>query len=227
MNKKYILFDLDGTLTNPREGITKSVQYALHSFGIEANDLDSLLCFIGPPLQESFCKYYGMRQDDAMKAVLKYRERFGKIGLFENESYEGIHAVLQSLKDSGKVLAVATSKPEVYTNQILDKYELTKYFDIICGSELDGRRSIKAEVIEEVFNRLGYPDDEEHREQLAKIKEQSIMVGDRRHDIIGANTCMIESIGVRFGYAESDELEEAGADYIVETVEELGELLNN
>lgn len=214
--KKYILFDLDGTLTNPKEGITKCVQYALHAAGIEVPNLDDLLCFIGPPLRYSFAQYYGMNEADTDKAIEKYRERYSTIGLFENSAYEGIHEILEKLKEQGKILAVATSKPEIYTHKIIEKYGLKKYFDEVVGSELDGTRDNKWEVIEEVFSRLQLTQDK---------KAQIIMIGDRKHDIIGANKCGIESIGVEFGYAEEGELKEAGATYIVETVEELGKLL--
>ena len=157
---KYILFDLDGTLTNPKEGITKCVQYALKYFNINEPNLDNLTKFIGPPLHESFERFYNFSKEDAKLAVEKYRERFSTIGLFENGVYDGIKELLEALKREGKILAVATSKPEVFSLRILEKYELKDYFDIICGSELDGRRTIKAEVIEEVFNILHLKDEE-------------------------------------------------------------------
>lgn len=213
---KYILFDLDGTLTNPKEGITKCVQYALKYFNIDEPNLDNLTKFIGPPLQESFERFYNFSKENAKLAVEKYRERFSTIGLFENGVYDGIKELLKALKREGKILAVATSKPEVFSLRILEKYELKEYFDVICGSELDGRRTIKAEVIEEVFNRLHLKDDE---------KSSVVMIGDRKHDIIGAKALSIDSIGVKFGYAEENELENAGANFIAETVEDLKRLL--
>jgi phosphoglycolate phosphatase len=214
-----ILFDLDGTLTNPKEGITKCVQYALKHFGIDEPDLDKLTCFIGPPLLKAFREYYGFDEDKSRMAVEKYRERFATVGLFENGVYEGIEDLLQQLIKQGKVLAVATSKPWIYTEQILEKYNLRKYFKVVVGSELDGTRTIKGEVIQEVFNQLNLTEAE---------KSTTIMVGDRKHDIIGAKVCGIDSIGVKFGYSEKSELKLARAEYIVESVEELRSfLLNN
>ncbi len=209
---KYVLFDLDGTLTDPKEGITKSVQYALKKFGIEA-DCDDLLCFIGPPLEDSFVEYYGFEREKAKLAVDYYRERFGTIGLFENSVIDGIPEVLKQLKDRNMVLAVATSKPTVFATQICDKYDLSKYFDVILGSELDGTRVKKHEVIEDVLQMLHCP------------LEEAIMVGDRKHDIIGAKAVGIKSIGVEFGYAEEGELKEVGADFIIDTPAQLLECL--
>ncbi|MGL5675277.1 MAG: HAD family hydrolase [Cellulosilyticaceae bacterium] len=211
-----ILFDLDGTLTDPKEGITKSVQHALKAFGIEAQ-LDDLLCFIGPPLQWSFQEYYGFDEEKAKLAIEKYRERFREIGMFENKVYEGIEEMLEALVKEGKTLAVATSKPEVFAVQILEHFGLAKYFKVIVGSELDGTRVNKKDVIEEVFVRLQLTEEE---------KVHILMIGDRKHDIIGAKACGIDSIGVRFGYGEGNELEEAGATYIVDTVGELGYRIN-
>lgn len=212
---EFILFDLDGTLTDPKEGITKSVQYALKHFGIE-EDAENLLRFIGPPLQQSFMEYYDFDEEKANLAIAKYRERFSKVGVFENGVYEGVEELLKALKENGKIVAVATSKPEVFARQIIEHYGLSQYFDVIVGSELDGTRSKKAEVIEEVLRQLGISEEE---------KLHIIMIGDRKHDIIGAKACNLNSIGVEFGYAEENELRLAGADYVVETVQELRCLL--
>lgn len=212
-----ILFDLDGTLTDPKEGITKSVQYALRHLGIDEPDLDQLLRFIGPPLKDSFKVYYGFDEQQTDKAIAKFRERFTDIGIFENGVYEGIHELLEVLKQKGKILAIATSKPWVFAERILEKYELRSYFDIVVGSELDEKtRCTKTEVIIEVLRKLQLKDEE-----LSRV----VMIGDREHDIIGANNCHLSSIGVRFGYAEPGELEAAGATYIVESVGELKALL--
>ncbi len=227
--KMYVLFDLDGTLTDPKEGITKCVQYALADFGIIEPDLDNLTCFIGPPLLQSFMGYYGFSEEEAERAVAKYRERFSTIGLFENSVFDGVHEMLEKLKASGKVICLATSKPEVYAKRIIEKYGVYKYFDIIVGSELDGRRTNKAEVIEEVLRQITVKAENDAATVKAKpignIREKAIMVGDRHHDIDGAKACSMESIGVRFGYAGPGELEEAGATYIVDTVKDLEELL--
>ena len=227
--KVYVLFDLDGTLTDPKEGITKCVQYALADFGIIEPDLDALTCFIGPPLLQSFREYYGFDEEEAKRAVAKYRERFSTVGLFENSVFEGVHEMLNKLREKGKVICLATSKPEVYAKKIIEKYGINKYFDIVVGSELDGRRTNKAEVIEEVLHQLAvkaeYDAATVYAKPTADIREKAIMVGDRHHDIDGAKTCRMESIGVRFGYAEPGELEEAGATYIADTVEDLTKLL--
>lgn len=213
--KKYILFDLDGTLTDPKEGITKCVQYALEYFGIYEPDLEKLVKFIGPPLDVSFSEYYGMSEADASIAVDKYRERFSSIGIFENGLYEGIIDMLKALKKSGRCLALATSKPDVFAVRIVEKYGIAPYLDVLAGGKIGGSCN-KDDVIAEALDMLGVTDND---------KQEVIMVGDRKHDIIGAKKCGIESVGVRFGYAEEGELETAGADYIVSTVEELEKLL--
>lgn len=215
---EYILFDLDGTLTDPKEGITKSVQYALRHFGIDEPDIDNLTRFIGPPLHKSFSEYYGFSEAESQKAVEKYRERFSKIGIYENYVFEGISDLLYRLKEKNRVLAVATSKPEVFMLKILEKYDLKKYFDVMVGSEMDGKRTDKAEVIDEVFRRLYLTEADKYK---------AIMVGDRKYDIYGAKACGISCIGVEFGYAEDDELQLAGADYVISCVSELEELLLN
>ena len=227
--KIYILFDLDGTLTDPKEGITKCVQYALADFGIIEPDLDNLTCFIGPPLLQSFVKYYELTEAEAERAVAKYRERFSTIGIFENKVFEDVHEMLEKLRENGKVICLATSKPEIYAKKIIEKYGVYKYFDIIVGSELDGRRTNKAEVIAEVLRQAARKaengEESVNAQSIQDICQKAIMVGDRHHDIDGAKACNMESIGVRFGYAEPDELEAAGATYIVDTIKELETLI--
>lgn len=205
---KYLLFDLDGTITDPKEGITKSVQYALSKFGIE-EDCDNLIPFIGPPLLDSFMEFYNFDVEKSELAIKYYRERYSHVGLFENSAIDGMAEVLKKLKESGYVLAVATSKPTHFATPICDKFELSKYFDLIIGSELDGTRTRKSEVICEVLK------------QLNANPTDVIMIGDRKHDIIGAKEAGTASIGVTFGYAEDNELEEAGADFVVNTPGEL------
>lgn len=211
----YLLFDLDGTLTDPKEGITRCVQYALSSFGIEEENLDALLCFIGPPLRESFQKYYGMSEAEAEAATEKYRERFSTVGKFENRVLEGILPMLETLKNAGKTMALSTSKPWVFAEQILEKYGLAPYFSVVVGSELDGTRDAKDEVILETLRRLG----------LERGTQKAVMIGDRWHDICGAKKCGIDAIGVEFGYAEEGELWRAGAVAVANTVEELEQML--
>ncbi|MCD8180671.1 MAG: HAD-IA family hydrolase, partial [Firmicutes bacterium] len=168
-----------------------------------------LMRFIGPPLVWSFSEYYAFDEEKALRAVDKYRERFSKTGLFENRVYDGVYDMLQTLTDNGHILVLATSKPKVFTDRIMAKYRLRPYFKLISGSELDGTRNDKNEVIEYAIEKLGCR------------RESVIMVGDRKHDIIGAKKCSVASCGVRFGYSEGGELEEAGADYIVDNFEEL------
>lgn len=212
--KKYdvILFDLDGTLTDSAEGIMNCAEYALNAMGITEPDRSRLLRFIGPPLVDSFMDFYGMSREDALKAVALYRERFPVKGIFENRVYEGIPEALDMLKKAGKRLAVATSKPEVYAKRILEHFELAEYFEVVTGAELSGERNAKSEVIEECLKRLGNPD-----------KGTVLMVGDRKHDVIGAKACGVDCAGVKFGYAEENELENAGAICTFDTPIQLAE----
>lgn len=210
---KYIFFDLDGTLTNPAEGITNSVAHALKYYGISVSDKTQLYKFIGPPLAQSFSEFYGFSPDKAKEAVDKYREYFADTGIFENKVYDYIPEVLSKLKKAGFSLAMATSKPEVFAKRIADKFELTQYFDFIGGSLLDNSRTDKGEVIEYVLS------------SLKADREKTIMVGDRSHDILGAKKCSVKSVGVLYGFGNRKELEKAGADYIAETPTQLGNLL--
>lgn len=213
---QYCLFDLDGTLTDPREGITKSVQYALQRFGIEEPDLDRLEPFIGPPLRDSFMEFYGLTKEEALKAIDFYRERFAPIGVLENHIFPGIKEMLETLCEKKIRLAVASSKPVVFVRQILTHFEIERYFDVIVGSELDGTRGTKEEVVEEALSQLGlFSLPEEERKGICA------MIGDRKFDIQGAKAYGLTGVGVRFGYAGEGELEDAGADFIAETVEEL------
>lgn len=226
---QYILFDLDGTLTDPKIGITTCVQYALHKLGIEEPDLDKLEPFIGPPLRDSFRDFYDMDEEKAGQAAAYYRERFSTVGLFENEVYPGIPQMLKELKKDGKKLAIASSKPTVFVKRILEHFEIFQYFDVIVGSELDGTRSRKEEVVEEALRQL-LPENEyaglcKGTAALTESNHAVVMVGDRRFDIEGAKEHGIASIGVEYGYAEAGELGQTGADIIVETVEELARAL--
>ena len=211
MSKRYILFDLDGTITDSSEGITKSVQHALKKLGIEENDQAMLRRFIGPPLDESFEKFYGFDKEKALKAVDYYRERYSDKGIYENVLFDGIADMLEGLKRDGYIIVP----------RILEYFDVDKYFDVAVGSELEGgERRHKNQVIDEVFVRLaaaGLAD----AGNLSETKSQSIMIGDRKDDILGAKASGIDSMGVRYGFAEEQELEMAGADYIVETVEDI------
>ena len=214
MNYKYILFDLDGTLTDPKLGITKSVAYALKSYGIQVDDLDLLLKFIGPPLKDSFVKYYGFSEEQGAEAVEKYREYFKPYGIYENKVYDGVENMLAELVKCGKKVILATSKPTVFANMILEYFHLDKYFTCAVGSELDGSRVKKGEVITEALRQAGGTD-----------KSLAVMIGDREHDILGAKENGIDSIGVLYGYGDRAEHEAAGAGMIVESVEQLLQLL--
>ena len=206
----YILFDLDGTLTDPKEGITKSIQYALHKMEIIEDNLDKLTSFIGPPLLQSFQEFYDFSEEEASQALQFYRERFAVIGLFENKVYVGMEKLLKKMNKLNYRLAVATSKPTVYAKQILDVFELSRYFEVIVGSELDGTRSEKGEVIAEVLKQM-----------KIENKDQCVMIGDRKHDLIGASENGIDSTGVTYGYGSQQELEDANATYIVHSVDRL------
>ena len=217
MNRyKYILFELDGTLTDPFEGITKSVQYALNAFGIKDEPLEKLKKFIGPPLKESFMEFYGLDSRQADLAVAKYRERFSDVGIYENQVYDGIPELLGFLRDHGFVLAIASSKPEVFVERILEHFHIRQYFDQVYGSFLDGRRTRKSEVIRAALKGLQVEDF-----------CQAVMVGDRFHDVEGAREAGISCIGVGFGYGGREELEQAGAAAVADTVEQLGMLITH
>ncbi len=214
INYEYILFDLDGTLTDPAIGITNSVMYALEKYGIKVSDRSQLYKFIGPPLWDSFEKYYGFSKEEAKQAVEYYREYYRDKGIYENLVYEGFEDLLKLLKANGKTLIVATSKPEVFAKQILEYFNIAKYFTFIAGGNLDGTRVKKDEVISYALESCNILD-----------KSKVIMIGDREHDIIGAKKNSIHSMGVLFGYGDREELENAGADYIVETVSDIGRTL--
>ena len=211
---KYILFDLDGTLTDPYLGITQCVQYALNAYGIKDEPLEKLKKFIGPPLKNSFMEFYGFDSADADAAVEKYRERFRDTGIFENDIYEGVEEMLKTLKGRGLILAIASSKPQDFVERILDHFHIRQYFDNITGSFMDGRRTVKCEVIEAVIETLKIED-----------RSQVVMVGDRFHDVEGAKIAGVDCIGVSFGYGGREELEMAGAAAVVDSVEELRNFL--
>ncbi len=207
---KYVLFDLDGTLTNPEIGITNCVMYALEKFDIKALDRKELHPFIGPPLDYSFQTYYGLSEEESKLAIKYYRERFSVKGLYENEVYDGVDKLLQHLKESGKTLIIATSKPEEFTIKILKHFDLYKYFDYVAGATMDGSRGEKADVIRYALEISGIED-----------KSKAIMIGDRKYDILGAKENGIDSVGVLFGFGDYEELTKAGADYIAEHVEDI------
>lgn len=216
MKHDVILFDLDGTLTDPGEGITNSVAYALRRLGQTPPPRAELEAYIGPPLAGSFEERAGVDRQTAELAVEYYREYFGVKGIFENELYGGIDDMLKALKAAGATVSLATSKPTVYAKQIIEHFGIAKYFDAVAGSELDGRRVKKAEVIEYALELLG-----------VSQRDRVVMIGDREHDIIGAKKCGVASVGVTYGYGSHEELDSSGAGHIVDSVEDLTKYLLN
>lgn len=209
-----VLFDLDGTLTDSGIGIINSVVYALQKYDIVVSDRAELNRFIGPPLDKSFEIYCGFDREQAKEAVEYYREYYREKGIFENAPYEGVAEMLKTLKDNGKTLIVATSKPEAFAKEILDYFELSEYFYYIAGSNMDGTRTEKQEVIRYALETAG-----------VSRKSSVLMVGDREHDIIGAKAVGIDSLGVLYGYGSREELMRAGAVYLAESVPEVTDIL--
>ena len=212
---KYIFFDLDGTLTDSAEGITKCVQYALESRSIKVPDLNTLRPFIGPPLIESFMKFYGMTEEEARLCTAKYRERFKDTGIYENKVYPGVPEMLARLKVNGFTLAVATSKPVEFARRVTDYFNLTPYFTYITGPDFNGSLPTKADVIADALKHFAG-----RRCQSAGADDS-----DRSQDIAGAKKCGLKTIGVRYGYAAPGELEEAGADFICAAPQDVVELI--
>ena len=210
---KYVFFDLDGTLTDPFEGITNSVAYALEKFGIRVEDRKTLSPFIGPPLVDSFKEYFGFDEVFANKAVEYYREYFSVKGLYENKVYNGVEKTLEELKKRGYKPVIATSKPEIFTVKILKKFNLTKYFDFVSGATLDQTRVKKADVIAYAVEKLNIVD-----------KSEIIMVGDRKFDVEGARQNGIDTVGVLYGYGDREEMEIAKPKIIIENILDLLDL---
>lgn len=205
-----ILFDLDGTLTDPGIGITNSVMYALKKFQIEVEDRATLYKFIGPPLKASFEKYYGFSKEESELALQYYREYFRPKGLYENQVYKGVRELLTELKSRNKTLILATSKPEEFAIEILRHFDLYKYFDFVAGATMDSSRVKKEDVILYALQSYGISN-------LSSV----IMIGDREHDILGAKQVGLDSIGVLYGYGDYEELKGAGATYIAENTKDI------
>jgi phosphoglycolate phosphatase len=214
LSKRNLLFDLDGTIIDPKEGITKGIQFSLQKFGIQVEDRDTLTPFIGPPLRDSFIKFYGFNDEEAVLAVKEYREYFAPTGVFENFLYDGIVNIFEKQREAGRQLVIATSKPTVYAEKILEYHKIRDYFSFVAGSELDGRRSKKGEVIQYALENM----------KITSVQD-TIMIGDREHDVIGAREAGLDSIGVLYGYGDLKELTDAGATYIAKDVGELSHLL--
>ncbi len=214
--KKYdiILFDLDGTVTDPKEGITNSVAHSLRSYGIEVEDKNQLCKFIGPPLYDSYMKYYGFSEQKAVEAVERYREYYSVRGIYECLLYPYMETLLKNLNNAGKKVVIATSKPEIFAKKVLEYFSVDKYFHRIAGATLDGHRIDKADIIKYAFENM-------HIKDMSK----TVMIGDRNFDVLGAKAFGMDSIGVTYGYGSREELVEAGATYICEKVEEIEKLL--
>ena len=209
-----VLLDLDGTLTDPKQGIVGSIQHALRSLGRDAPEESALLKYIGPPLREIFRELLG-EDGDTEQAVVAYRERFVAIGMYQNAVYADIPEALQLLRERGARLFVATSKPQVYAQRILDHFGLNQYFDEVYGSELDGQRADKVDLIAHVLS-------------VSRLdRTHTMMIGDRHHDVVGAIANGVRALGVLWGYGSREELSGAGAEALLETPGELGCLAFN
>ena len=205
--KKTILFDLDGTLTDSGEGIINCATLALRHFGLPIPSYADMRTFVGPPLRDSFIRF-GVPADQADEAIRVYRSRYIPTGMFENTPYPGIRELLEALRAEGYTLYVATPKPEEMSVTILEKFDLAKYFHRICGASIDSSRSTKDAVIAYLL-------------ESSRAKEDMVMVGDTKYDILGAKAHGIPAIGVGWGYGKVEEMEEAGAVGIAETMDEL------
>lgn len=209
---KYVLFDFDGTVYDTVEGITKSARYALNKRGMDA-ELDELRCFAGPPLDEMFMEKFGFGYEEAVSAVADFRERYAPIGVYESRIFPGIRETTEQLRNAGRKLGIATSKPENLARELLERADMTGHFDVICGTGVGSINAQKWEVVQEAMRQLGAE------------RDSTVLIGDTKYDVIGAHRCGIPCITVRYGYAAAGELEEAGADRIVEGLDELEELL--
>lgn len=211
---EYVFFDLDGTLTDSGEGIINAAIYALEKYNIEVNDRSELRKFIGPPLQDSFSTDYGFSEDEIEDVIKTFREYYSEKGIFENTIYENIQTVLFELKNRGKKLVVATSKPEVFTKKVLDHFNISSYFDYVSGATLNNEKIKKVDIIRDAICKLGITD-----------KSKVVMIGDRKLDVLGAKENGIDSIGVLWGYGDLLELEKVGPTYIAEKVLDLLEII--
>ena len=211
---KYILFDLDGTITDSALGITNSVKYALNKLNAPIPPYETLCKFIGPPLLDGFRDFCGFGAEKAQAAVKLYREYYETTGLYENAVYDGISEFLRALKKKGKTVILATSKPEKFARLILEHFDLKQYFDYAAGASMDETRNKKDAVIAYALKECNITD-----------KSLAVMVGDRRHDIFGAKQNGISCVGVLYGFGSLEELTAAGADYIAENIDELYKIL--
>jgi len=212
-NKNFIFFDLDGTLTDPGLGITNSVMHALTYYNIKVEDRQELYPFIGPPLVDSFMKYYGFTREQGIEAVEHYREYYRDRGVYEASVYDGIPELLSALKKAGKTLIVASSKPEEFVIRVLKHFDLYKYFDCVAGATMDSGRVKKDDIIAYAMEKFKINDP------------NAIMIGDREFDVFGGKKFGMKTVGVSFGYGGFDELSAAGADVIVDSADEIRRVL--
>lgn len=212
---EYILFDLDGTVTDSQLGIKNSVAYALNYFGINVDNMEDLNKYIGPPLRQSFINFAGLSEENSHIGMTKYREYYEPKGIFENELYSGIVDLFEKLKINNKKIVLATSKPWIYAEIILEHFNIKKYFDFVAGSELNGVRTNKADVIKYAIDKFNIDID------------NAVMIGDREHDILGAKYNGVKTIGVLYGFGSKEELENAGVDYIAENTKDIYDIINN
>lgn len=210
MKYDFLLFDMDGMLVDTREGILKCAKHALNAFGIEVEELSSLTKFVGPPLSYSFMEFYGFSEEEAKKAVAIYRQRYSEKGQFECYVFPGVSEMLEALLEKGFRICIATSKLESYAKTMLERLGIGKYFEFVIGATPDEAVSAKDEVIEVALKRMGIAD-----------RRKALMIGDRKHDVLGAKKCGLDSFGVYMGCAEPLEHETAGATYIASSIEEL------
>ena len=211
---KFVLFDFDGTVFDTVEGISKSVRYALNKRNLDA-PLEALRCFAGPPLGLTFMEKYGFDEQEAKRAVADYRERYIPIGLYECSVFQGMRELLLSLREQGVRLGIATLKPLYMARTLLEKEDMLQLFDVSCGADPDKMHETKAEILSRAMAELGAD------------TENTVYVGDTKFDVRGAHECGVKCIGVDYGYAAEGELVEAGADWLVESVSGLRELLLN
>ncbi len=212
--RKYVLFDFDGTVADTGDGITNSVEYALKKMGLDAGTREQRCRFIGPPLKGAFEKYHGLTSSEADRAVEFYREYYREKGMFDCFLYDGVKDLIDYLNSSGRQVVIASSKPHVFLKKIIDNFGMTDSFAFISGSELDGTRVDKAEVIAYAL------------ENLSACAEDAVMIGDREHDVIGAKKQGVLNVGVTYGYGSREELEHADADYVVDSVYELQDIID-
>lgn len=213
--KRYLLFDLDGTLSNTGPGIMASARYALSALGFPEQSEESLRRMVGPPLDIGWREFFGLEGEQNLLAIEKFREYYREHGVFKSELYPGVKELLEKLHGRA-TLCIATSKPEFFANKILEMRGIAPLFSVLVGSPMGAEGTTKPEIIQKVLAALGDPPHEE-----------VVMIGDRFYDIEGAKACGVASIGVKYGFSAHDELKEAGADHVVDTVEELGRLLED